>query len=147
MLLPIVESLGRLPSKLGREDRKQLKTSIDETTRRRNDIVHRADRSQDDPADQQEIGYPWAKQAVETIRDRLPCPRRSGDGQDGRTEDTSSGAHKQGGTEMDQEIRNKLRNVVTQCRKLLEDSISQELEGQFGIFAKKDQVTADPTPR
>ncbi len=45
---------------------------------------------------------------------------------------------------MDQEIRNKLRNVVTQCRKLLEDSISQELEGKYGIFAKKDQITADP---
>lgn len=45
---------------------------------------------------------------------------------------------------MDQEIRNKLRNVVTQCRKLLEDSISQELQGKYTIFAKKDQVTADP---
>ena len=45
---------------------------------------------------------------------------------------------------MDQEIRNKLRNVVTQCRKLLEDSISQELEGKYGIFVKKDQVIADP---
>jgi hypothetical protein len=45
---------------------------------------------------------------------------------------------------MNQEIRNKLRNVVTQCRKLLEDSVSQELEGKYGIFAKKDQVTADP---
>ena len=46
---------------------------------------------------------------------------------------------------MDQEIRNKLRNVVTQCRKLLEESVSQELEGKYGIFAKKEQVTADPT--
>src|SRR5262245_32154496 len=45
---------------------------------------------------------------------------------------------------MDQAIRNKLRGVVTQCRKLLEDSVSQELEGKFGIFAKNDQVTADP---
>jgi hypothetical protein len=45
---------------------------------------------------------------------------------------------------MNQEIRNKLRNVVTHCRKLLEDSVSQELEGKYGIFAKKDQVTADP---
>jgi len=45
---------------------------------------------------------------------------------------------------MDQAIRNKLRNVVTQCRKLLEDSISQELEGKYTIFAKKNQVTADP---
>jgi len=37
--------------------------------KRRNDIVHRADRSQEDPAGlAQEIGFPWAKQAVETIR-------------------------------------------------------------------------------
>jgi hypothetical protein len=48
---------------------------------------------------------------------------------------------------MDQEIRNKLRNVVTQCRTLLQDSISQELEGKYTIFAKKDQVTADPNAK
>ncbi len=48
---------------------------------------------------------------------------------------------------MNQEIRNKLRNVVTQCRKLLEESVSQELEGKYGIFAKKDQVTADPNAK
>jgi hypothetical protein len=46
--------------------------------------------------------------------------------------------------DMNQEIRNKLRNVVTQCRKLLEDSVSQELEGKYGIFARRDKVTADP---
>ncbi|HEY1307292.1 MAG TPA: BREX-1 system adenine-specific DNA-methyltransferase PglX [Vicinamibacterales bacterium] len=45
---------------------------------------------------------------------------------------------------MDQEIRNRLRSVVTQCRKLLEDAVSHELEGKYSIFAKKDQVTADP---
>jgi len=45
---------------------------------------------------------------------------------------------------VDQDIRNPLRNVVPQCRRLLEDSISQELEGKYAIFAKKDQVTADP---
>src|ERR1700690_3912108 len=45
---------------------------------------------------------------------------------------------------MDQEIRNKLRNVVTHCRKLLEDSVSQELEGKYGIFSNKEQVTPDP---
>src|SRR6202045_1278892 len=48
---------------------------------------------------------------------------------------------------MNQDIRNKLRNVVTRCRKLLEDSVSQELEGKYGIFAKKDQVTADPNAK
>ena len=47
----------------------ELKKTLDATLKRRNDIVHRADRSQDDPAGTaQEIGFPWAKQAVETIR-------------------------------------------------------------------------------
>src|SRR6516162_2127614 len=43
---------------------------------------------------------------------------------------------------MDQAIRNKLRNVVTQCRRLLEEAVSQVLQGQFGIYAsaKKDEV-------
>jgi hypothetical protein len=48
---------------------------------------------------------------------------------------------------MDQEIRNKLRNVVTQCRRLLEDAISQELEGKYTIFVKNGQVTADPNAK
>jgi len=48
---------------------------------------------------------------------------------------------------MDQDIRNKLRNVVTQCRRLLEDECRQALEGKHGIFAKKDQVTADPNAK
>ena len=38
----------------------------------------------------------------------------------------------------------KLRNVVTQCRKLLEEETRDALEGKYGIFAKKDQITADP---
>jgi len=57
----IAEQLGRA------ED--EIKKTLDATMKRRNDIVHRADRSQDDPTSTvQEIGYPWAKQAVETIR-------------------------------------------------------------------------------
>jgi hypothetical protein len=44
---------------------------------------------------------------------------------------------------MDQEIRNKLRSVVTHCRRLLEDAVSQELEGKYSIFARREQVTAD----
>jgi hypothetical protein len=58
---------------------------------------------------------------------------------------------------MDQEIRNKLRNVVTQCRKLLagdeqnlekdKGEIRELLEGRYGIFATKDQVTADPNAK
>src|SRR5262245_42987195 len=43
---------------------------------------------------------------------------------------------------MDQSIRNKLRTVVTQCRKLLEEAVAQVLQGQFGISAssKRDEV-------
>ena len=38
---------------------------------------------------------------------------------------------------MDQTIRNKLRNVVTQCRKLLEESTAQALQGRFGIYGAR----------
>ncbi|MGO9465046.1 MAG: hypothetical protein ACLQVF_12945, partial [Isosphaeraceae bacterium] len=51
--------------------------------------------------------------------------------------------------EMDQAIRNKLRSVVTQCRRLLEDSIAQQLQGKYDIYAtgKKDEVkTEDNVP-
>src|SRR3954453_12289868 len=49
---------------------------------------------------------------------------------------------------MDQAIRNKLRSVVTQCRRLLEDSVSQELQGKFGIYAvRKDDVQVDDEAR
>ena len=50
---------------------------------------------------------------------------------------------------MDQAIRNKLRNVVTQCRKLLEDAVAQVLQGQFGIYptGKKDEVHVEDEPR
>ena len=49
---------------------------------------------------------------------------------------------------MDQAIRNKLRGVVTQCRRLLEDSVRDELQGKFGIYAaKKDDVQVDNAAR
>lgn len=48
---------------------------------------------------------------------------------------------------MDQEIREKLRNVVSRCRKLLEDDTRDALEGKFGIFVKKGKVTADPNAK
>jgi hypothetical protein len=67
-LLALDNPWGLIAKKLGRvED--EIKKTLDTTVKRRNDIVHRADRSQDDPAGPaQEIGFPWAKQAVETIR-------------------------------------------------------------------------------
>src|SRR5271157_973170 len=46
---------------------------------------------------------------------------------------------------MDQAIRNKLRSVVTQCRRLLEESIAQQLQGRYDIYAtgKNDEVRAE----
>ena len=46
---------------------------------------------------------------------------------------------------MDQGIRNKLRSVVTQCRRLLEESIAQQLQGKYNIYAtgKKNEVKAE----
>lgn len=49
---------------------------------------------------------------------------------------------------MDQSTRNTLRNVVTQCRKLLEESVAQVLQGQFGIYAAgKNEVQIEPEAR
>ena len=69
VLLGLGQSVERSsPSNSGRAE-EEMKKTLDATVKRRNDIVHRADRSQDDPAGAaQEIGFPWAKQAVETIR-------------------------------------------------------------------------------
>lgn len=36
---------------------------------------------------------------------------------------------------MDKALRNTLRNLVTQCRKLLEEAIREILEGRYGIYA------------
>ena len=49
---------------------------------------------------------------------------------------------------MEQATRSKLRSVVTQCRKLLEDSIAQSFQGQFGIHAgKRDEVHVEDESR
>jgi hypothetical protein len=50
---------------------------------------------------------------------------------------------------MDQAIRNKLRNIVTQCRRLLEEAVGQALQGQFGIYAsdKRDEVHVEDESR
>jgi len=68
VLLALDNPWGVIAKQLGR-DEAEIKKTLDATVKRRNDIVHRADRSQDDPSGAaQEIGYPWAKQTVETIR-------------------------------------------------------------------------------
>jgi len=68
VLLALDNPWGLIAKQLGRAE-DEIKKTLDVTVKRRNDIVHRADRSQDDPAGSaQEIGFPLAKQAVETIR-------------------------------------------------------------------------------
>jgi len=50
-------------------DKKELMKTLDDTVRRRNDIVHRADRSQAAPGDKaQAITFAWTQQAVDTIK-------------------------------------------------------------------------------
>ncbi|MGH9822592.1 MAG: hypothetical protein ACREDR_05005 [Blastocatellia bacterium] len=66
-LLAIEKPWPQIAEKLQR-DRKDLMGTIDETSRRRNDIVHRADRLQSDPSGTaQDISYASAKQSVDTI--------------------------------------------------------------------------------
>jgi hypothetical protein len=68
VLLGLDNPWSLIAEQLGRTE-EEIKKTLDTTVKRRNDIVHRADRAQDDPAGAaQEIGFPWAKQAVETIR-------------------------------------------------------------------------------
>jgi hypothetical protein len=67
-LLAIGNPWKKVADRLGRNE-DELKKTLDATVKRRNDIVHRADRSQDDPGGAaQEIGYAWTRQAVDTIR-------------------------------------------------------------------------------
>jgi len=66
-LLAVEKPWDQIAAKLARE-RKELIKSVEETTKRRNDIVHRADRPQTDPSsDMQTISYSWSKQAVDTV--------------------------------------------------------------------------------
>jgi len=67
-LLAVEKPWQQIADKLQR-DRKELMNIVDETARRRNDIVHRADRLQTDPAagEAQDISYAWAKQAIDTV--------------------------------------------------------------------------------
>jgi len=49
-------------------DKKELMKTLDDMVHRRNDIVHRADRSQSDPGGEaQDITFAWTQQAVDTI--------------------------------------------------------------------------------
>ena len=67
-LLGLHDTWSDIAARLHREQG-ELTRILDATTRRRNDIVHRADRPQTDPtADIQEIGFAWARQSVDTIK-------------------------------------------------------------------------------
>jgi hypothetical protein len=66
-LLGLPKPWEQIAEHLERE-RKELMTILDDTVRRRNDIVHRADRRQDDPqGEPQKITYSWTLQSVDTI--------------------------------------------------------------------------------
>lgn len=68
VLLGLENPWGLIAMQLGREE-EEIKKTLDSAITRRNDIVHRADRSQKDPEGAaQEMHFSWAKQAVETIR-------------------------------------------------------------------------------
>jgi len=50
-------------------DKKELMSTLDETVKRRNDIVHRADRAQTDPGgNAQDISFAWTQHAVDTVK-------------------------------------------------------------------------------
>lgn len=73
LLLTVPRPGNDLATRLGRQET-ELKKIVEDTTNRRNDIVHRADRPDlgvDDA--QQDISYSWALQAVETIRLVCTC--------------------------------------------------------------------------
>ena len=68
LLLALDNPWELIATKLGRKSG-DLETIIKRSADRRNDIVHRADRSQDDPTGAvQNIGLAWAEQAVDTVK-------------------------------------------------------------------------------
>jgi hypothetical protein len=68
VLLGLDNPWSLITKQLGRNE-EDIKKTLDMTVKRRNDIVHRADRSQEHPGGPaQDIGFPWAKQAIETVR-------------------------------------------------------------------------------
>lgn len=67
-LLGIENSWKEIAGRLNR-DEEDLKRIVRDTVRRRNDIVHRADRSQADPGgDIQEVLFPTTEQSIDTIK-------------------------------------------------------------------------------
>lgn len=72
-LLGLDEPWKQIAERLSRNE-EELQKIVHETVNRRNDIVHRADRDRKQPdGPMQEIGYAWAKQAVDTISHVCLC--------------------------------------------------------------------------
>lgn len=70
-LLTIKDPWQQIADHLSRK-REDMEKLVEDAARRRNDIVHRADRVEKDNTDQQQdMSYAWAMQAVDTIR--LTC--------------------------------------------------------------------------
>ncbi len=66
-LLGLADPWGEIAVRLNRQE-EELTRTLNDTIKRRNDIVHRADRSQSDPgSDAQEITFAWTQHAVDTI--------------------------------------------------------------------------------
>jgi len=67
-LLGLSKPWPQIAEHLGR-DKKALMQMLDDAVKRRNDIVHRADRAHTEPGGEaQDITFAWAQQAVDTIR-------------------------------------------------------------------------------
>jgi hypothetical protein len=72
-LLGIENPWTKIAERLERNE-EELKRTLDGAFKRRNDVVHRADRPQDDPTgDAQEMAFSWARQAVDTISHVCLC--------------------------------------------------------------------------
>ena len=66
-LLGLEQPWTQISNRLSR-NQEELQKIVHDTVNRRNDIVHRADRDRKQPdGPMQEIGFAWAKQAVDTI--------------------------------------------------------------------------------
>jgi hypothetical protein len=66
-LLGVPQPWEQIARHLGREPA-DLMSVLDDTVKRRNDIIHRADRGQEETSgSQQEISLAWARQSVDTI--------------------------------------------------------------------------------
>jgi hypothetical protein len=66
-LMGLVNPWAEIATRLNRKE-EELRKTLNDTLGRRNDIVHRADRCQEDAGgNQQPITYAWTQQAVDTI--------------------------------------------------------------------------------